>query len=525
MATDILQPRPAAKLPLFLLAAFLGGMPARATIDHFTVTYQPFPDPQENEIRILQVPVLTYYPEPDGAFGAICLPNRLLQSPPEIWDKDVNLASVHGISVRMADCTAASGAVELDLRQMQVRQGDWVTAEVLVTALVQCILKTAAGVDWAEAEITIRSAPGAPAWTEYAGVYDVATGTRTSSTQETVVPTAATPERVRTPRSVADSVPPTPAEDDEWLALMRAWIEMDALDQDVCFFLRRANNQKRLKDTLREATVELGRILAGLRTTEFRPETASIREAVITVLTDQQKFSKAFGGSAGPGDGDRALESLHSGLQGFPERVVDVYPRYVPSPSVTGECRVGSVRDSMARAYLHGLELYKQGEIPKALAQFSAVLQEIGTPPLKHLCLLKTADCYLYYAFRCRVYRLGDRDTTELGLEALAKILDDGRYSPVLTEAFLRWRTAQQSYWHGVSNYSEIPNREYNLRRFALIAVIRDHLRQDPGDSWARRQLETLALAPNIGRGYPLGNTALRELGVWFTGSDDSAAE
>lgn len=97
----------------------------------------------------------------------------------------------------------------------------------------------------------------------------------------------------------------------------------------------------------------------------------------------------------------------------------------------------------------------------------------------------------------------------EKELVIMERVLDSGKYSPMLAKTYIDWRTKTQLYWHGASNMSEIPNWEYNLKRWQIIKTIRQHLKANPSDSVAARQAEMLLALENIGRGGPFGNNVL----------------
>jgi len=87
----------------------------------------------------------------------------------------------------------------------------------------------------------------------------------------------------------------------------------------------------------------------------------------------------------------------------------------------------------------------------------------------------------------------------------------------VLFEVFYKWRTQTQSFWHGMSNMSEIPNWQYNLKRWQVIKTIKRYLKTHPDDAWANAQLGLLLSLPNIYRDGPFGNDNLSHWGKLYT--------
>jgi len=97
----------------------------------------------------------------------------------------------------------------------------------------------------------------------------------------------------------------------------------------------------------------------------------------------------------------------------------------------------------------------------------------------------------------------------EKRITLLSEILDAEEYSPVLFEAFNKWRTQKQLFWHGLSNMSEIPNWEYNLKRWKVVQTIKKYIETNSDDVWAKTQVRLLLDLPNVGRGGHFGNDVL----------------
>ena len=100
--------------------------------------------------------------------------------------------------------------------------------------------------------------------------------------------------------------------------------------------------------------------------------------------------------------------------------------------------------------------------------------------------------------------------------QLLGRIVDGDEYSPVLSEAFLKWRTLAQDSTYGPSNSSEIPNWEYNEKRMRLVGIIRTHIEGHPDDSWAKYQKLELLTLPNITRRELTGNSNLFIWGMLY---------
>ncbi len=112
-----------------------------------------------------------------------------------------------------------------------------------------------------------------------------------------------------------------------------------------------------------------------------------------------------------------------------------------------------------------------------------------------------------------------DFPMTEIGTDVSVKSLEESlskKYSPLFFEAFVRWRTLTQEAEHGLSNWSGIPNWDYNLKRKELIDKLRVYLRENPKDLRARTQVAGLVNMENINRGGAYGNETLNYMGTLY---------
>ena len=112
----------------------------------------------------------------------------------------------------------------------------------------------------------------------------------------------------------------------------------------------------------------------------------------------------------------------------------------------------------------------------------------------------------------CDVVGKSDDDHINATLEDIIKNSEEilsKNYSPLFYEFFIRWRTNKQTMEHGMSNWSEIPNWEYNIKRKELINKIKQYLVKNPQDVWAYKQIRDLNDFNNIQRGGAYGNDNL----------------
>ena len=72
-----------------------------------------------------------------------------------------------------------------------------------------------------------------------------------------------------------------------------------------------------------------------------------------------------------------------------------------------------------------------------------------------------------------------------------------------------------------MSNWSQIPNWDYNLKRKELMDKLIKHLAQVPQDIWAYKELQQLIGLDNIERGGDYGNDTLAYLGDLYMDLED----
>lgn len=165
-------------------------------------------------------------------------------------------------------------------------------------------------------------------------------------------------------------------------------------------------------------------------------------------------------------------------------------------------------------AYQSALQLIEEKKYDQAYEVLSQLRVTYEGFPFENCILLRISDCGLKADSDLDV---NDKlKMKEDGLDVLAAIVNKDVYSPILYEAFYKWRTTEQYYNHGMSNMSHIPNKEYNKKRWEIIQIIKKHLEDVPDDLWAQEQVDLLLSLPNITRGGPMGNHNLEHWGSLY---------
>ena len=149
-------------------------------------------------------------------------------------------------------------------------------------------------------------------------------------------------------------------------------------------------------------------------------------------------------------------------------------------------------------AYLNAINLIKERKFKEAYTVLLKLEPKYKNSIFGTCVSLRISDCL--------IWNFGEYGDESKGKEMLNKIVNKKQYTPILFEAFKKWRAVTQSHDYGASNMSLIPNDKYNAKRWELIQVIKRYLGNNPNDVWAKAQVNLLLALPNIGRGGLMGN-------------------
>lgn len=165
--------------------------------------------------------------------------------------------------------------------------------------------------------------------------------------------------------------------------------------------------------------------------------------------------------------------------------------------------------------YATAVDLIEAKEYQQAYRYLNAIKNKYENTAFGDCVMLRISDCILIGNSDLPGYdpEKAYKDT----LKMLSDIVDRARYSPVLFEAFYKWRTMEQHCTHGDAKNSEIPNKIYNEKRWKLTKVAKRHLDDNPDDIWAKSQIDLLLNLPNITRSSSLGNDNLEHLIFLYT--------
>jgi len=179
--------------------------------------------------------------------------------------------------------------------------------------------------------------------------------------------------------------------------------------------------------------------------------------------------------------------------------------------------------EELKTTYKEAGELLKQKKYRSAFEKFSQLRNKLN----------KESVAYDFVTERlCDVIGKSNNTNTDIPkTEELGKESDEilkyaeeilaKEYSPLFCDFFVVWRTIKQELYGGMSNWSQIPNWDYNLKRKELLEKLIKHIGQSPLDIWTYKELGQLKDINNIERGGDYGNDTLAYLSNLYMDPDD----
>jgi len=301
-------------------------------------------------------------------------------------------------------------------------------------------------------------------------------------------------------------------------------IRISAVSADMSFFLGMAQEKPEgLAEAARKAVKDLDEIRNELVNLDAPPELNEVRNICIEAVS---LLRGIYEGSEAKAPEELArefanLNELHTKTQ---KTVSDAFEKYgskteLPEDFDPLKEEVKLLEDPGDKLlYSEAIELVREGKTKEAFEKFAALREKHKDKLFEHCALLRMSDCVFMKGDYIDGVPAGERPAIlDQGLEFLASILASGRYSPVLSEAFHKWRTMTQANEYGMSNWAEIPNKGYNEKRREIIRTLKKYFAGHPEDRWARIQIEMLLQIPNIQRGGPAGNDNLLHWALLYT--------
>lgn len=299
--------------------------------------------------------------------------------------------------------------------------------------------------------------------------------------------------------------------------------QIQAVDNDMILYFGWMPEEKQgMKDTAQQSIQELSRLRAKLMSVGMPPELTSVKNELMDVLEKQKNIYR--------GVETKTDEQIRASYVDF-QKIIDSQIEHVgqklddyltaqrmPDNFSVIQEELKLFADLKDQAlFKQATDLLESKQIKPSYEILTKLEEKYKNTPMEGSILMKLSDCILNF----------DSDlpdevaSQEIGLNLLNQILDKRVYYPILYDAFHRWRTTEQSYNYGMSNYSEIPNLEYNDKRMDIVKVIQQHLISHPDDNWAKIQIIALLTLENIVRGEQYGNSNLRHTAVLYMNLDE----
>lgn len=300
-------------------------------------------------------------------------------------------------------------------------------------------------------------------------------------------------------------------------------LQISAVTTEIYKYLGWFPDEKEwIKEASEKAIVDLDEIKRQVTELKLPKQLTKLKKANLKVI---DKLKEIYVGieKKGTEDIEKGFVALEEPNSQYSEKLKDALKKYRPMQKMPKDFKpvneeaifISNEKDK--GAYLKAVELLesrKEGVGEEAYELLKPLKNKYKDTAAEDCIMLKISDCLLMEDSVGAPGEYGNPG--EAGLSMLSGILDKKRYSPVLYETFYKWRTIEQMYNHGMSNMSEIPNKEYNEKRWEIIQTIKQHLKDSPDDSWAKEQVELLLSLHNITRGGSYGNWNLTDWGELY---------
>lgn len=296
--------------------------------------------------------------------------------------------------------------------------------------------------------------------------------------------------------------------DRDALDLLR-YIELQilAVDNDISLPLGWASDDKKMTKQYAEAgTKELARLEKKLTAMDLSQSTEPVRQALAGMV---QRYQDLLHGlhKKKMDDIQESYADIHNFSKAQAEKIGPIYQPYLDAEQIPesfdpkeAEVKCAETPEDRKK-YLKALKMIKDKKSSEAVAILEGFRESYQGRPFWVCATLRLSDALIYHETSA--------EDSDKAAKLLNDIVDSGIYAPVLAEAYEKWRSREQYMNHGMSNYSEIPNKDYNLKRLKLMTSIKQYLASNPQDRWARAQINLIIGLPNINRGGAYGNDNL----------------
>ncbi len=298
--------------------------------------------------------------------------------------------------------------------------------------------------------------------------------------------------------------------------------QLQAVDNDMLLYFGWVrDNKEGMKATAQKCIKDLDTIRTRLISDGMPPELTDVKNELMEIIEKQKDLYKDVDSKS-----DEQIQAFYKYFQALLDtssnnlaKKMDQYltlKKLGDDFTVLGE-EIRSFSDVKDRElFVKADNFMKNLSFKAAYDILTGLIEKYRNTPAEASILMRMSDCIL----------ISDTDlpedmtTQDEGFNLLDQALSRKQYSPALYDVYFRWRTMDQEINHGVSNYSEIPNWEYNERKMEIVKVLEEYSKTHPDDNWAKGQVIALLTLENIVRGEPFGNSNLRFFGLLYMNLD-----
>jgi hypothetical protein len=301
-------------------------------------------------------------------------------------------------------------------------------------------------------------------------------------------------------------------------------IQIAAVENDMKFFFGWEPVEKtEWGEPARKAITDLNKIKSRLQNLQISEELKTLKKQCLGLIKSLKEVYKGIENK--PDETIRAdLEKFQDVAKVYNENIENKMEEYLKIPDfpdgfsyqVEDEKLFKNKKDKKEFKEINMLIDKKQ--YPQALKRSRRLLQKYKDTPAEAVILTRFVESNQKHEDIMF-------EESEKNISQLNSLLDKKVYYPNLYMIFIQWRTLDQYYNHGSSNWSEIPNDKYIDKRWEVATTIMDYMSKNPDDKWAKFQLIFLMDLPIIQRGDPYGNTNMRHWGKLFTDIFDKYKE
>lgn len=289
--------------------------------------------------------------------------------------------------------------------------------------------------------------------------------------------------------------------------------QVEGVDNDMYFFLGWRSDEKEAWKEASEASVkELAEIRAYLESLDLPEELAELRKGAQILIESRKKLYD--------GIHLKDAETIKSGYADYnqtDEKYGAIFEKQVKESLTFDDLPDGfsvlnaelalANNEEDREVYRRAAQWIENGDYIEAYNDLALLREKYRGTLFEWSILLQLSDCLADGGAQVHEYSAGSPYKGETALDYLSEIMNSGQYSLILDEAFRKWRANYQMWHHGMSNWSDIPNKMYNEKRWEVVGIIKKYIETHPDNVLGKWQIFSIMATPNIVRGGAFGNS------------------